>query len=97
MVCGGVWWFVVVCGGLFWCVEVCGSVWWFVVVCGGLWWCVVVFDGVWWFVVVFGGVSFRHCANTTQYFFKSNKCIFECVSVLTCDFFTKFYSTKIKQ
>ena len=25
MVCGGVWWCVVVCGGVLWCVVVCGS------------------------------------------------------------------------
>jgi len=27
VVCGGVWWYVVVCGGV-WCVVVCGGVWW---------------------------------------------------------------------
>jgi hypothetical protein len=26
MVCGGVWWCVVVCGGVWWCVVVCGGI-----------------------------------------------------------------------
>ena len=42
MVCGGLWWFVVVCGGLWWSVVVCGGLsgfrW------GGLRWSVVTFS-----------------------------------------------------
>ena len=46
LVCGGMWWYVVVCG---WYVVVCG---WYVVVCGGMWWYVEVCGGMWWYVVV---------------------------------------------
>ena len=53
MICGGLWWFVVVCRGPRWSVGVCGGLWWFVRVCGGLWGFVGVCGVLWWSVVVF--------------------------------------------
>ena len=35
VVCGGLWWFLVVLGGLWGLLDVCGGLWWSVVVFGG--------------------------------------------------------------
>ena len=43
VVCGGVWWCMLMCGGVWWCTVVYGGVRWCMVVCGGVWWCMVVY------------------------------------------------------
>ena len=45
MVCGSMWWYVLVCGGMWY------GMWWYVVVFGGMWWYVAVCAGMWWYVV----------------------------------------------